>query len=185
LEKRRSLSHAIASDGSAENGPEAGPSGPEMELSYASSFAAEALLQLLHRLIDREGCRALAGGEVLERLEELARERAPCEQVVAVDVDLVGLAADVHAFEQFVLHVRVARSGEERGEPIVTADDLVGDRTGLDVAWPADHARHAKGAFPIGGLLVAERRGAAVRPAVLVRTVVGGVEDDGVVSDAP
>src|SRR5205814_9636984 len=49
---------------------------------------------------------------------------------------------------------------------------------------PADHARHAKGAFPIGGFLVAERGNSSVRPTVFVRTVVSGVEDDGVVSDA-
>ena len=64
------------------------------------------------------------------------------------------------------------------------AGDLIGDRAGLDVARPADHARDAEGAFPIGGFLVAERRDAAVGPTVFVRTVVGGVEDDGVVSDA-
>src|SRR4029077_5172346 len=66
----------------------------------------------------------------------------------------------------------------------MTTDDLVGDRASFNVTRPADHARHAKGAFPVGGFLVAERRGAAIGPTVFVRTVVGGVEDDGVVSDA-
>ena len=47
--------------------------------------------------------------------------------VVAVDVDLVGLTADVHAFNQFVLHIGISGRSEERREPVVSADDLVGD----------------------------------------------------------
>src|SRR3546814_15603622 len=38
--------------------------------------------------------------------------------------------------------------------------------------------------FPVGVLLAAEGSGSRVRPGVLVRAVVGGVEDDGVVGDA-
>ncbi len=237
-------------------------------------LAAHRLLQLFHCLVDREGRWALAWREVLERLEELAGQRAAREQdvallqfptvvgvggdvgllvgvgvqvvhlrepqrrerlaphgeragdtlfqeddfpildphgddvavvveveepaprafldlagqigklVVAVDVDLVDLAADVHALEEFVLHIGISGRSDERREPVVTADDLVGDRTGLDVARPADHAWNTERAFPVGGFLVAERRDAAVGPTVFVRTVVSGVEDDGVVSDA-
>ena len=49
---------------------------------------------------------------------------------------------------------------------------------------PADHGGHAESAFPVGVLLAAERRGRRVRPGELVRTVVGRVDDDGVVGDA-
>ena len=55
---------------------------------------------------------------------------------------------------------------------------------GRDLARPAHHRRHAEGAFPVGVLLVAERRHAGVRPGVHVRPVVGAVHDDGVVGDA-
>ena len=61
---------------------------------------------------------------------------------------------------------------------------LVGDRAGLDLARPAHQQRHAEGAFPVGVLLAAERRHAAVGPGVHVRPVVGRVHDEGVVGDA-
>jgi hypothetical protein len=49
---------------------------------------------------------------------------------------------------------------------------------------PTDQARHSERALPVGVLLAAERRGAGIGPGVLVRTVVRGVEHDGVVGDA-
>ena len=42
---------------------------------------------------------------------------------------------------------------------------------------------HAVGAFPVRVLLAAERRGAGVGPGVVVRAVVGGILDDGVVGE--
>ena len=49
------------------------------------------------------------------------------QQVEAVDVDLEGLAPSWPGLE--LLHdVRVARGGEERRQPVVVLDDLVGDR---------------------------------------------------------
>ena len=63
-------------------------------------------------------------------------------------------------------------------------DDAVQHRAGLDLARPAHEARHAPAAFPVGVLLAAERRVGAVRPGVVLRAVVGGVHDDGVVGDA-
>ena len=58
------------------------------------------------------------------------------------------------------------------------------DVPGFDLARPADHGRHAEGAFPVGVLLAAERRHGAVRPRVHMRPVVGRVDHDGVVGDA-
>ena len=63
-------------------------------------------------------------------------------------------------------------------------DDVVGYAARLDLSWPADQLRNSVGAFPVGVLLAAERRGACVGPRVAVRAVVGGVDDDGVVGDA-
>ena len=74
-------------------------------------------------------------------------------------------------------------AASERGQPVVVLDDLVGDDTGRDVTRPADHLRDAERAFPVGVLLASERGGRAVGPRVGVRTVVGAVDDDGVVSD--
>ena len=74
--------------------------------------------------------------------------------------------------------------GQEGGQPVQVADDLVGHGAGLDLAGPAHHGRHPEGALPVGVLLVAEGRHAAVGPGVHMRPVVGAVHDDGVVGDA-
>ena len=74
--------------------------------------------------------------------------------------------------------------GAERRHPVVVAHDFVGHCARLDVAGPADDARHAESAFPIGVLLAAERRHRAVGPGVHVGAVVARVDDDRVVGDA-
>ena len=63
-------------------------------------------------------------------------------------------------------------------------DDPVRDLARLDLARPAHHHRDAEGALPVGVLLAAERRHAAVRPRVHVGTVVGRIHDESVVRDA-
>ena len=106
------------------------------------------------------------------------------QEVVAVDVHLEGLIAVPVALLEFLNDVRLADRGQEGGQPIVVADDLVGDRPSLDLARPAHHGGNAEGAFPVGVLLVAEGGHAGVGPGVHVRPVVAAVEDDGVVRDA-
>ncbi len=88
------------------------------------------------------------------------------------------------ALLQLVADVGVAGGGQQRRQPVVVLDDVVGDAARLDLSGPADQLRDAVGALPVGVLLAAERRGARVGPAVAVRSVVGGVDDDGVVGDA-
>ena len=78
----------------------------------------------------------------------------------------------------------VAGDGGEGRQPVLVRDDAVQRLAGREVAGPADESRHAIGAFPVRVLLAAERRGAGVRPGVVVRAVVGRVHDDGVVGDA-
>ena len=104
--------------------------------------------------------------------------------VVAVEMDLVGLVADRAAVEELLGDVRIAGGGEQRRKHVDVRDDAVQHRAGLDLARPAHEARHAPAALPVGVLLAAERRVGAVRPGVVLRTVVGGVHDDGVVGDA-
>ena len=70
------------------------------------------------------------------------------------------------------------------GSHVLVREDVVDDRAGLDHAGPADHRRHAVAAFPVGVLLAAERRGAAVGPGERLGAVVGRVHDDRVVGDA-
>ena len=106
------------------------------------------------------------------------------DEVVTVEVNLVGPVADLVALEQFVLNLRVASHGHKGRQPVEVGDDVIGHTARLDLARPADHRRHPVGAFPVRVLLAAERRHRAVRPAVHVRTVVGAVHDEGVVRDA-
>ena len=104
--------------------------------------------------------------------------------VVAVDVVLVGAAVELHALQELLLDVRRAGGGGEGREPVLVRDDAVERRAGREVAGPAHEARDAVGAFPVRVLLAAERRGAGVGPGVVVRAVVGGILDDGVVGEA-
>ena len=82
----------------------------------------------------------------------------------AVEMDLEGLAVELVALHQLRDQIGLARRrGKGRDEVLVRAD-VVDDRAGLDHAGPADQARNAERAFPVGRLLALERRGAAVRP---------------------
>ena len=118
----------------------------------------------------------------MARAGRLAGERVG--EVVAVEMDLEGLVADLHALEQLLLHVGHAGGGQQRGQHVFVREDVVEDGAGLDDAGPADGARHAVAAFPVAVLLAAEGRRAAVGPGELLRAVVGGIHDDGVVFEA-
>ena len=58
------------------------------------------------------------------------------------------------------------------------------DRARREMAGPAHETGNAIGAFPVRVLLTAELRGAGIGPGVVVRAVVGGILDDGVVGEA-
>src|SRR5262249_14739923 len=105
--------------------------------------------------------------------------------VKAVEVNFVGVAVVVVvAGEALADDIGFAGDGAERRNPIIVADHLVGHSARLDVAGPADDARDAKGALPIGVLLAAEGRHGAIGPGVHVGAVVARVNDDRVVGDA-
>ena len=62
-------------------------------------------------------------------------------------------------------------------------EDLVTHGAGLDHARPADNARDAPAALPVGVLFTPERGRPAIRPAQFLRAIVGRVHDDRVVGD--
>src|SRR3990172_3979727 len=99
-------------------------------------------------------------------------------------MDLESLVADFHAFEELLLDVGDAGGSEQRRQHVFMGENVVVDGAGLDDAGPADGRGNTIAALPVGVLLAAEWRGAAVRPAGYLRTVVGGVHDDGVVVEA-
>ncbi|MNQ93271.1 hypothetical protein D3C85_1087290 [compost metagenome] len=63
-------------------------------------------------------------------------------------------------------------------------DQGVGVAARLDHTGPFHQQWHAVPALVGGALLPIERRGSAIRPTNLLRAIVGGVDDDGVVGDA-
>ena len=104
--------------------------------------------------------------------------------VVPVQVHLVGDPVGGVAPFELGHDVRLARDGGERGDPIVVTHEFVGHGTRLDHSWPADQAGNPERALPVRVLLGAEGRHRAVRPRVHVRSIVRGVDDDGVIRDA-
>ena len=103
--------------------------------------------------------------------------------VVAVEVDLVVNTVCGVAGLELVDDVRLARDGAQCGYPVVVAHDLVADRARLDRGRPADDARDAEGALPVGVLLGAEPGYGAIGPGIHVGTVVTGINNDSVIGN--
>ena len=118
----------------------------------------------------------------MARTWRLARQRV-CD-VVAVEVHLERLLPDTHTLQELLGDVRHAGGRQQRGQHVFVREDIVQHRAGFDHAGPANGRRHAEAALPVGVLLAAERRRAAVGPREFLRAVVGRVHDDGVFVDA-
>ena len=149
----------------------------------------EAVRLLLHEhrlplLVAKAGEVAVVGPveEFAALVRALAGEQVAL--VVAVEVNLEGLAGGIVALQQLVLDVRLAGRGDQRRRPVLGREDVVDLGARRHQAGPAHHRRHAIAAFPVGVLLAAERRGAAVGPGERLGAVVGGVDHDRVVGDA-
>ena len=119
---------------------------------------------------------------VARRFLHLAAEVV--ELVVAVEVVLVASTIDLGALEELFLDVRRAGGGSEGRQPILVGDEPIERLARREMTGPTDEARHAVGAFPVRIFLTAEGRGACIRPGVVVRAVVRGILNDGVVGDA-
>src|SRR5215467_12771105 len=104
-------------------------------------------------------------------------------QIVAVEVDLERLVPRPVAGLDLVHDARLASRREDRGQHVLVGEDVVGNGAGLDDPGPADDARYAPAALPVGVLLTAERGGSTVRPGEDLGAVVGGPHDDRVVGD--
>ena len=114
--------------------------------------------------------------DLLARRLALARDEV--HLVVAVQVHLVRLVAELLALQQFCRDVRIARGRDKRREPVHAGHDAVLDLAGLYLARPAQDHRHAEAAFERGALAAGERRLAAVRPGEVLGAVVGREADD-------
>src|SRR5207248_8693735 len=67
--------------------------------------------------------------------------------VITIQMVFVSPVTEFHTLEQLVNDVRVAGSGEERGEPVQPGEDAVLDGVGRDVAGPSGDAGCAEAAF--------------------------------------
>src|SRR6187431_908212 len=99
-------------------------------------------------------------------------------------MDLERDAADRVTLLDLVYQIGLAVGGGESGDEVQQRTDVVDHAAGLDHARPAHHARDAPAPLPVGVLLAAERRSAAVRPRADLRSVIGGEDDDRIVRDA-
>ena len=129
-----------------------------------------------------------ADGAFAEVEDFMARGRALAGDgghlVVAVQMVLVGLVAELHALEQLVGDVRIAGGVKEGREPVHAGEDAVLHGIRRDMAGPAQDAGHAEAAFHDRPLALRERRLPAIGPGEDFRAVVGGEDDDGVVIHA-
>src|SRR5271165_396361 len=105
------------------------------------------------------------------------------QEVVAIEMDFVGHASRLIAGQQLLLDVGHARRCHQRGDPVLMRTDIVHHRSWLDHPRPANNEGNAISTFPARVLLATEGSGSAVGPAHGFGAIVGGEDDDGVVSN--
>src|SRR5262245_58208678 len=91
---------------------------------------------------------------------------------ITIKMNFESLATRIVASQQLLFDVGIACRRHERRNPIERAERFIGNRARLNLARPANEARHAESALPIGVLLTAERGRASIGPGILVRTIV-------------
>src|SRR5271157_1358225 len=140
------------------------------------------------RLIDEtvlEVVEAHRAERAFREVEDLMTPRWPLageeiKLVVAVEVDLVIPLAELLALLQFLDDARVAGRGHERREPVEPGDEPIFDLAGRHLARPADDGWRAESTFQDLPLATRKRCLAAIGPGEVLRAVVGGEDDDGV-----
>ena len=98
-------------------------------------------------------------------------------------MDLKGLVSNPVPLLQLTCYAGLTGGGKECRQPVLMIENIIDDRTRLDHSRPANKSRHAKAALPGRAFLSAERLHASVGIGVGLGTVVGRVDDDGVVGD--
>src|SRR5262249_53875542 len=101
--------------------------------------------------------------------------------IVAVEVNLVGAIPELATVLQLHDYVRVPSGGHEGREPVQPGNDTVLDLSGGHAAGPANDARHAKTTFQGHTLGTGERSLPAIGPGEVLRSVVRGEHNDGVI----
>ncbi len=131
---------------------------------------------------DRAELRSSEVEDFVPRRRSLTKQQV--HLIVPVQMVLVRPAFQCRAFQELLPYIRVSCSGGERRQPIEAGEYPVLDRTRLDLARPADDARHPKATLENSALGRLEWGHATVRPSEDFRAVVGGEDDDRVVGFA-
>src|SRR5208283_3897284 len=152
----------------------------DVDLDRAAKPAARLIDETVLEVVD-----ARRAERAFRKVEDLMTLRRPLageeiELVVAVEVDLVIPLAELLALLQFLDNARVAGRGHERREPVEPGEEPIFDLAGGHLPRPADDARYAEASLHHGPLGSGEGRLAAIGPGEVLRAVVGGEDEDGV-----
>src|SRR5271157_2273352 len=152
----------------------------DVELDRAAKPAIRLIDEAVLEVVD-----AHRAERAFRKVEYLMTPRRPLageeiELVVAVEVDLVIPLAELLALLQFLDNAQVAGRGHERRKPVKPGDEPIFDLAGGHLPRPADDARYAEASLHHGPLGPRERSLAAIGPGEVLRAVVGGEDDDGV-----
>src|SRR6516162_9713513 len=106
------------------------------------------------------------------------------DQVIAVRVDMVRLAAKLTVLQAIIRDHSITCSSRKGWQEIFVCEKVVVDGAGLDDTRPTDQSGDPITTFKVGCLLSSIRRAAAIGPCHHLRAIVRRVYNDRVVGDA-
>ncbi len=99
---------------------------------------------------------------------------------MTVDVVLVLTSVQLNARKQLFLNIRCTGGSSESWQPVFVGNDAIESYTRWELAWPTNETWNAESTFPVRILLAMEWRGSSIWPSVVVRTIVGRIQNDGI-----
>src|SRR5208283_2305703 len=122
---------------------------------------------------------------VIAEVEELLAFAWPTSRqkvglIVTVQMNFEGLGTGLITIEKFFSDARSASRRYQSREPVFTGNDVGDNRPRLYDTGPANDGRHTPAALPIGVLFATEWRSRRIGPQANHRSVVGGVNENGV-----
>src|SRR5882724_805462 len=106
------------------------------------------------------------------------------QEVVTIEMCFEGLVSDLHAVQEFSLHIGFTGCGQEGRQKVFARDDVVDDGARLDRAGPFRHHWNAESALVGRALFAAERGVTTVRPGKGLGAVIAGEDHNGIVGNA-
>src|SRR5215469_8912743 len=94
------------------------------------------------------------------------------QEIVAIQVYMVGLAAELAALHAIIRDGGVTCRSRKRGQEILVCEKVAVDGASLDHSRPTNYRGNAVTAFKVGGFLAPIRRAAAIGPGHHFRAIV-------------